>query len=606
MRKIYILFFIACLSITVTAQQKRAILSGTLQNKAVLSPKYNGQAELPVKPSNTTVSNTKSVNDDVIGDSYYDNQCNGSLGKRIYLWPDNSISAAWIRGIDATAYADRGTGYNYNNGTAWNAAPTSRIETTRCGWPSLNPWMGSGEIVFGHNSTATLIMNTRPAKGTGAWTQSTAPTGPTGVTTLLWPSVVTSGSNHQYVHVIVIGQPNYQGMSDALLYFRSLDGGATWDKQGVVLPGMAATDELGYAGDDYTWAEPKGDTIAFAVAGNWEDGFVMKSFDNGSTWHKTLFFNNPYKLTPVTTVVPTFYCPDGSITIQLDHSGKAHVAFGRMRANGDGASRYYFPGTDGLVYWNENMPVIDTTRLSNLDTLEAHGQLLGYVAANQAGDSIVGFPKYGVGLTTFPQIVVESSGDIDFYWSAITVGNPDPTPFNYRHIWGRKWMKNFATLGSMVDFNADFLYIFQEFVYPATAYKLKNQQVQMIFETSAQPGSNINDATVPVHDVNIGFRSVPVIVGIDQKPAAAINQVSPNFPNPVAGSTQVNISMEKSGQVILEVTDMLGHKVLSADKGIMQSGAHRLTLDCSSLSTGCYCLSVYINGEVFSHKMIKQ
>ncbi|MEI7662093.1 MAG: T9SS type A sorting domain-containing protein [Bacteroidota bacterium] len=610
MKKIYALIFILCVSLSVYAQPKRAVLSKSLQNRAVLSPKYNGQAELPVLPSNGTVAN-KSVADDVIGDSRYDNQCNGSLANRLFLWPDNSISAAWMRGTDdASGYADRGTGYNYYNGTAWNAAPTQRVETVRTGWPSLNAWMGNGEITFAHNSTATLIMNTRPVKGTGNWTQSTLPTGPTGVTTLLWPSVMTNGSTHQFIHVLAIGQPSYQGMSDALLYFRSLDGGVTWDKHGVVLPGMTATDELGYAGDDYTWAAPKGDTIAFVVAGNWEDGFVMKSFDNGSTWTKTVFYNNPYKVTPVSTVVPTFWCLDGSTAIQLDNAGKAHVAAGRMRANGDGSSRFYFPGTDGLIYWNENMPVIDTTRLSNLDTLEAHGQLVGYVAADAAGDSIVGFPLYGTGLSSFPRIVIDQFQNVYFLWAGLTVGNPDPTPFNYRHIWGRVKKPSLSQFYPMIDLNSDFLYIFQEFVYPSAVIKTSSFKIESTCQTASQPGSNIQDATVPVHDVSFAFRELDCYrffpYGIKQNAAAAENKVSAVFPNPVTRSAQFSVSISRPGSVQVTVTDLLGQNVLVLDKGVLQAGAHKISLDCSGLGKGVYVISVDINGERFAQRMVKE
>ena len=608
MKKIVTFLFLCCFSIVIFAQQNRAVISKAIQNQAVLSPKYNGQAELPILNHNTTVV-SKSVNDDLIGDSRYDNQTNGSLANRLYLWPDNSISAAWMRGTDdATGYPDRGTGYNYYNGSAWNAVPTQRIETTRCGWPSLNPWMGSGECTFGHNSTSTLVMNTRPAKGTGAWTQSLAPTPPTGVTTLLWPSVMTNGSNHQCIHLLVIGQPNYQGMTDALLYFRSLNGGTTWDKQGVVLPGMTATDELGYTGDDYAWAAPKGDTIAFVVGGNWEDGFIMKSFDNGNTWTKTVFFHNPFKLTSATTLTPTFWCPDGSNAIQLDNTGHAHVAFGRMRANCDGTGRFYYPGTDGLIYWNETMPAIDTTRLSNLDTLDAHGQLIGYVAENAAQDSVVGFPKYGSGLSSFPQIVVDNNlQKISFLWSGVTVGNPDPTPFNYRHIWSRVKSMTSSSWQPMIDWNADFLYIFQEFVYPATAARMKNYKIQMICQTSSQPGSNIQDATVPVHDVSFVFREIPYIYsGIENSPKDLINQVGQIFPNPVIQSAAFNLEIAKAGRVTAEVTDVLGQKVMVLDNGVMTSGAHRLSLDCSGLRTGFYCLTVHVNGETFTQRMIKK
>ena len=612
MKKLFLAFIIVTLTIPAIAQPGRALISRSLRDKAVRSEKYNGQAELPLKTSNTTVSSTKNVTDDVIGGSRYDNQTNGCIMSRIYLWPDNAVTATWIYGeLDAAGYSDRGTGYNYYNGTTWNAAPTARVETTRTGWTNVNPWNGNGEINFAHNSTATLIMNTRPVRGTGAWTQSTAPTGPTGVTALLWPSVITSGSNHQYVHVLAIGQSNYQGLSDALLYFRSLDGGVTWDKQGIVLPGMTSADGSGYTGDDYTWAAPHGDTIAFVVVGSWSDGYVMKSFDNGATWTKKVFFNNPYKMSTTATVVPVFWCSDGSGAIQLDNTGKAHVAFGRMRVNCDGTSRYYYPGTDGLVYWNESMPVIDTTRLSNLDTLDAHHQLVGYVATDLAGDSIVGFPKYGVGLSSFPRIVIDPAQNIYFIWSGITVGNPDPTPLNYRHIWGRVLKHSVNAFRDMVDWNAGFLYIFQEFVYPATAARVKNNStIPLIFQTSSQPGSNIQDTTIPVHDVSVTYRELTGTdffpVGIDNNAVSDETRVSQVYPNPVTSKASFNISLARTGRVSVKVTNLAGNQVMYSENGSMAAGAHAVTLDCSSLAQGFYLITVNIDGQLFTQRMVRE
>ena len=50
-----------------------------------------------------------------------------------------------------------------------------------------------------------------------------------------------------------------------------------------------------------------------------------------------------------------FYCPDGSSGVTLDNSGKAHVVFGLQRAKGDHDGKYWYPFTDGVIYWNEDM-----------------------------------------------------------------------------------------------------------------------------------------------------------------------------------------------------------------------------------------------------------
>jgi hypothetical protein len=543
-------------------------------------------------------------------------QTNGSIqNNRLVMWPDNNLSAVWTMGFLDAAYTDRGTGYNYKNGSAWNPAPTARLETMKAGWPSVHPWMGNGEMIMAHNSTTHLVMQTRPVKGTGAWTQNIRLTAPTGAFGLVWPRTITSGPNHQYIHVLVVTTPVanggtvYQGLDGALIYYRSLDGGATWDKQGIILPGLTSANYFGFGGDDYTWAQPHGDTLCFVNGGQWTDTFMMKSTDNGNTWTKTEILPNYYSKNNGTTVTPTFICCDGSVACEMDHNGVTHVAFGRMRAICTGSAKNYYPGTDGIVYWNSNMPVCDTAIIHDIDSCFNHNILLGYVASNEAGDSILDpFPLYGTSLSSFPQIVVDGANNLYFFWSALTVGNPSPDPLNYRHIWGRAWYHNKPEWTEMEDMNTGVLYMFQEYVYPSVASSLKNDKIQLITQTSSQPGANIKDATIPIHDVSIEYREIPGStfwpVGVDDKTVTSKNTVSQNYPNPVKGITYFNVNLEKAANVIVEVSNLMGQKVMSMDKGLVNAGTQVFNLDGSQLTTGVYFYTVKVNGESYTHKMI--
>ena len=615
MKKLLLLTLILIMGSAVMAQQKPATLSKANQNKTLPYSRVLDNGTAPSQPGNT-VANTKEVLDDVIGGTRYDMQTNATIqNNRVALWADGTISATWTMGFTDAAYADRGTGYNYYNGSAWNAAPTARIETMRSGWPSVHPWNGNGEMILAHNVTTHLVMNTRPVKGTGAWTQNIRLTAPTGVVAITWPRTVTSGTNHQYIHVIALTEPTanggtvYQGLDGALIYFRSLDGGATWDKQGIILPGMTSTDYWGFGGDDYAWAEPHGDTLVFINGGNWTDTFIMKSVDNGNTWTKTQILPNYYKKNNGTVVTPSFICNAGDNAVEIDKGGVIHVAFGRMRAVCTGSAKNYYPGTDGIVYWNSTMPVLDTAIVSNINLLIGANLCLGYVADNgNPNDSIVGFPAYGVGLSSFPQIVVDNYNNKYFLWSSLTVGNPSPDPYNYRHIWARAWFHDKAQWTEMTDLNAGVLYMFQEYVYPAVANTLKSNKIEMISQTSSQPGANIKDATIPIHDVSIEYREVPVStffpVGIDANQVASRNTVGQNYPNPVKGTTGFNVNLDKESNVTLEVSNIMGQKIMTVDKGMVNAGAHHMVIDASGLTSGIYFYTVRINGESYTHKMI--
>ena len=73
--------------------------------------------------------------EDTIGESIYDLQTNASCQNSIYLYDDGTIGAIWTRGMEeTTAFEDRGTGYNYFDGSGWQPWPEERIESQRTGW----------------------------------------------------------------------------------------------------------------------------------------------------------------------------------------------------------------------------------------------------------------------------------------------------------------------------------------------------------------------------------------------------------------------------------------------------------------------------------------
>ena len=614
MKKLLLFTVSLMVGISLMAQFRPVHPSGSLQNLRMLKSAAIDNQVVATQPGNQTV-NSKSALDDVVGASRYDMQSNGAIQNgRVTLWPDGNVSAAWTMGLADPSYADRGTGYNYRNGTTWGAAPTARIETMKCGWPSVNIGIGGSELLISHNSTVNLVMNTRPVKGTGSWTQSLITPAPTGATGLIWPRVVTNGANHQNIHIIVVTTPTanggtaYQGLDGALIYYRSLDGGATWDKPGIILPGLTSADNLGFTGDSYAWAPPKGDSLAFVYGDDWSDTFLMQSFDNGNTWTKKIIVPNYYKMIASGTATPSFPSCDGTSSCAFDKNGVVHVAFGRMRAQGATTGRLYFPYTDGLVYWNSTMPAIDTTILTDIDSLYAHNLLIGYVESNAAGDTIVAFPKYYTSLSAFPQIVIDNFNNKYFLWSGLTVGNPSPDPYNYRHIWARAWFHDKAAWSDMVDLNSSILYMFQEYAYPACATKTKNDKILLLTQTSSQPGANIKDTSIPIHDVNMEYREVPVTdliaVGVDKTAATPVASVSQNFPNPAKGITTFRVVLGKSAKVTVDVKNVMGQSVMNFDKGFAAAGVQTYNLDVTSLSAGIYFYTVRVNGESFTHKMI--
>ena len=84
----------------------------------------------------------------------------------------------------------------------------------------------------------------------------------------------------------------YNGLDGALLYYRSTDGGSTWDIQDMQLPTLDSAHFNGFGGDSYA-IDAKGETVVIAVFNDWADSFILKSTDNGSNWIRTTFIDFP-------------------------------------------------------------------------------------------------------------------------------------------------------------------------------------------------------------------------------------------------------------------------------------------------------------------------
>jgi len=572
----------------------------------------------PLQISNPSV-NSKAVLEDNLGQTRYDLQTNEAIQNRIVLFNDGTVAGTWTTSMEDAGFSDRGSGYNYFDGASWMPLVTTRLETVKTGWPSIDKWNGNGEIVLAHNSSPTWVMNTRATKGTGAWTQTLAPGSPTGVTGTAWPRMITSGPNNQYIHLIGLTLPTgnggtvYKGLDGALLYWRSLDGGATWDKMGVQLPGIDSSNYTQFGGDEYAWGAPVNDTIYFVLGGSYTDMFIMKSTDNGSTWTKTPILSNGNMKIPLsfTGTIAPWISSDGSVACQMDKSGVIHVASGIGGGSVYGGSKYISLFRNGLIYWNTTMPMLQDSL--DLDTLDAHGQLLAYYSDGPGpGDTLLTIPPLRTGLTSFPQMSVDDYNNLYVIWTGITWQNPNSEGVNFRHIFGRAKFHDKTTWArEPVDFNDGIAYYGQEFIFTSMAKTITQDKMRLVYQTSDTPGSAVGSTTVAFHDNFLQYREIPGSMfwatGAGDGASGHKTAVSQNFPNPVRGSTSFTMQLEKASIVTIGVSNVMGQQVMNLDKGFINNDRiQKFTIDCSQLTPGVYFYSVRANGETFTNKMIVQ
>jgi hypothetical protein len=616
MKRIVLLLIAAFIGLTAFPQQKHngKIVPANKVNQVRKKPFRNaikdvdgttgGSLHSPYKPKAILAEES-------IGQTRYDLQTNQSVQNRVYAFPDGTVGAVWTRGISDPGFADRGSGYNYNDGTTWGPAPTARIETSKAGWPSYQPYGPNGEMVVTHHNTAGLIICKRDTKGNGAWTESILP-GPTGAVDISWPRTVTSGLNHDKIHVIATTYSAYQGLNLALLYYRSLDGGLTWDQQHVVLPGMTSANYKGFAGDCYAMAQPVGDNLAFVVGDNWVDLFLMKSTDGGTTWTKTVIAPHPYPMFDETTtlVLDTPTVCDGSVAVALDQNGKAHVSFGLMKVLNedltDGTTSY-FPYTDGLVYWKEDMP-----QLTSLDyeTLEQSGNLIASTPDLNGNDTIleyVGLGTYYLSVTSMPSIAWVM-GEVYLAYTTV-MEHMDNGTQNYRHIWSRRSYNNGVDWTEPYNENSSIVHNFDECVFPCLSPTDKGQFIPMSYQYDEEPGMAVRgddppdpytDNTIVVKDylkhIDGGFNELE---NLD----FAVYQ---NYPNPSNGLTNIPVELMKPANLELSVIDNLGRTVHS--KIISNSGIGKkiITLDTKMWNAGVYYYIFKTEKQIITRKLTVQ
>ena len=558
---------------------------------------------------------TDLVYEEVIGQTTYDLQSNSGIQNRIYAYPDGTIGAVWTQGyLSGASYSDRGTGYNYFNGTSWGAIPTARIpsETAKCGWPSYAP-LGAGEMVICHKSVGALNFTKRAAKGTGAWTTVDIP----GTTNYAWPRAITNGNT---IHLIVNTYALYQGLTNALVYMRSLNGGTTWSAP-VVLPGLDAASLpihtvgfTGFGGDEYAWAAPHGDTIAFAVGHNLGGIWIMKSFDNGTTWTRTTAYEFPQF---TGTVSPAFTTFDEIFAIALDNVGKVHMVttrYGIASYDATVPSWNYYPTTDGIVYWNEDMPKIDTAIYNYPDSLIAHGMWLGSMI-DYDNNGTIDFPDAGtgnvpwgdyryVGPSSFPQICIDKSNNMFVSYSALREDlvntGASPTIQLYRHLYTVSKLAGQTTWSDPVDLNDDIIHSYDEVVW-ATMVLSNDGKMHFLCQMDPEPGTSIGADLDAPGDNYMTYINFPTFVST--KPADVSKDVNVS-PNPASDYADVKVTLKDSQKVTLNVFDVMGRLIASNNYGEMGTGSHTFKVNTENLPSGMYVFSVQVGTSQTSKKVI--
>ncbi len=547
-----------------------------------------------------------------IGTTWYDMQSYNNLMSRIYSFNDGTVGAVW-QCSGQNQNPDRGTGYNYFNGSGWGTPLMHLGSDARTGWPSYAPWGPNGEIIahywYPSGQPGPIKFFRRENKGTGDWLESQV-FGPEGLS-IVWHSIFTSGANNQYVHLLArVYDGAYQGLENALLYYRSSDGGQTWDWEHVIIDGLGSDYFTTSSNLGFSWAKPVGNTIAFCYGFDQFNGMVFKSYDNGESWEQILVYESPIDPFNIPGDTDPFGCGDGCSSIALDANGQAHVVFPKMVHQYIGGELFWIPSTEGIIYWDETKPVLDSTIISSYtnEFLIEAGLLVGYMLPDPfiGGYEILAVQMdYGHSYTSFPQLGIDDQNNLFMVYTSLAPGYTNMEN-NFRHVLVSASYDNGASWEVPVDINTNIMYIFSECVYPATSVNVADK-IHIIFQEDNSPGIYewlTNHDPVENRMVHMEFDKDYFVKVNETSAITGGVEVSTLYPNPATSGTSFFVRTINQSNVGVIITNTLGQVVQEIGFGIKNPGKNLIDIDVSDLETGLYYCTVKIDYQCFTNKLM--
>lgn len=610
-----------------------------------------------------------SISETKIGETLYDLQTNRSTNSRVIQHSNGTVSAAWTIIPPGQATTARGTGYNYYDGTTWGAWPTTRTEPLRTGFTSLFVTGAGYEGTLAHSTGSGSIgqamsSNIRSTIGAGPWVFDTIysndhPVGASGINDDTWPRAAADGNT-------IVGLWNgsgvttapvhlWNGQADPLFYSRSDDNGATWNIVDSVLPPFDITNypDGGPGGEEYN-IDIRGNTIAIGVGGNWMDVALVKSTDGGMTWTKTFLtqlfttangcqVNGQYSPFYGTNnslisdfdgdlVADQITSSAGDVCVRIDANGLVHVAWSIMdviddqttdAATGDTiAFGSYFPGTNGIAYWNENMSApaliggaMDWNGSGVIEVPETDPGCVPVGGNTElswgfyGGTGISGIPAIGFGCNSNELFIayqaineLADTGYAKAHFQIYMQGSTDN---------GLTWTDpiNVITKSGLIDS------LSQEGVFPSLSRDNNSCCISLVYQRDYAPGHSLASTQVSGCDAtnnagttsDIIYACVPRfdVLGISDAGNSILSSITAS-PNPAKDYTVINIGLASSTDLEVSIKDILGKVVFEEKSQSVAAGNHSYRVDVSKMPSGVYFYTVKTGNNTVSNKLVVQ
>jgi len=559
---------------------------------------------------------------DVVGSTVYDLQSNGGSGHRVYNSGNGNVAGVFTLSINPASYPDRGTGYNNAAAGVWGPSPAARTESARTGFTNLCVGPDGTEYTFAHLGAGVIRMAKR-ASGATSWTESDIPS----PTTVLWSRAAVGGADGKTIHMICSTMPTgnggttFQGMNGVVIYHRSTDGGATWDIQGALLPGIDSTAFSGTDVEGYQ-IDADGNDVSILVLNTWNDCLAFTSSDNGTTWESRIVNDFPLDNYVVnagydpTTLPPDpnqpasiydIFTSDGTGDI-LVKDGITHVWYGATYVNDsiiDDTGWTFYPGTNiGIVYWNSLMD-------------DNAGVISGFCpdVDNSGVLEITDIANYGLGLSTHPAAAIDNDGNLIVVYSTVHELYLDlNSGSNYRQPWlcasqdlGQTWNAPRTLLNPDLLGSDSTEIPFLECIFNSTA-KWADDKVHAIFQADFSPLTFLNNSDIDTEsgDNQIRYVGYPTAWAL----ATSTTNVSPESmkfvvtPNPANDRVVLQFTSTRTQESWVELYDLQGRVVRSTPPVTMGAGEGTTTINVSDLNNGMYIARLNLGNQFATQKVV--
>ena len=555
----------------------------------------------------------------------YDWQTNAAARTWTKVWDDGKVNFAYTISSDE-AYSDRGTGIGtYDSNTGDWISVGGRVEPEKTGFGTIAQYKENGLVVGAHTATECGVYiiddkdNITPG-GAIPMTKFDPTIDPS------WPNVMTSGPERDIIHVIATGYGD-----NKLYYFRSLDGGETWEKSNVVLPYLS--DEYGsdWGSNVCYWLETTEDNcLALVVNNAWSDCFVMYSYDDGETWERKVFWHHP----GINTTFDDWFMYPRWASCQWDSQGNLHVVYEFNGTTGEPGSGSYYPSIGGVAYWSDIMPyrgegvefgfdptnpmppvqgqpfIMDSAYmfediyaswwLWSDATHEMWPEYIGYLAPLTADGQPEEDPyqasefniedrslhgSYNNGCVAFPVLVmVPGSDDMVAVWSSMDEEcNTDASGNYYFHLFASASADGGRTWQHQVALTNDVIFMMTEAVYPQAA--IVNNQLIVAAQMDGATGTFVmgddDDANDNLYQ-GLVFNLDELFPNVGLSAPEIQNTTMTIWPNPAVSSLNVNLNQATQ----ITVYNIMGQAVATCNGTI---GVN--SIDVSALSSGVYFIS---------------